>query len=124
MHPSMHQRSPYEVPQRISQRRLDLREGREGPKHDPYSWTEYIVKLNGIVYSLRLGSLGYAKYRKEALDGSPGSEEVTDHTPDGLIAVVAWENAVGMSVSEFRRYYDRLHRDDIEDPMGPVGWYI
>lgn len=45
------------VPQRreIQQRQIDIQYGSEGPKYDPYAFTEYIVWQNGTKYVLHDG---------------------------------------------------------------------
>ncbi len=111
---------------RIVQRALSMRSGSEGPRHDPYSWSTLTVTLNGVDHTLRLSALGGISYRREARDGTPGAVTMTDYPERGDVSLAqqAWERAVGMTVSEFGRAYDRIHRDDIEDPMGDPSHYI
>lgn len=39
--------------------RVDVRRGSEGPRHDPYGWTEITVTRLGIVATIRESGLGY-----------------------------------------------------------------
>ena len=42
--------------------RVFVRHGVEGPRHDPYCWTEItFVRTDGLTVVMRMGGLGYAK---------------------------------------------------------------
>lgn len=42
--------------------RVWTREGTEGPRHDPYNWTEiHFEKTDGTLVTLRQGGLGYSR---------------------------------------------------------------
>ena len=41
----------------IVTRRLDIREGIEGPKHDPYAWIERTMYVNDCAVTLRSSPL-------------------------------------------------------------------
>ena len=48
----------------VTHRTLDKKSGSEGPRHDPYSYSEYIVHLNEETYILHLGLENYFKIDK------------------------------------------------------------
>ncbi len=104
----------------VFHRTLVLREGSEGCSHDPYSWQERAVVYNGSRFVLRQGALGYSRFyindRKVAESGAE---------PDCCnYAVLEWQERIGMTIEQFDAAYGRLHRFDVEDPMGPLSRYI
>lgn len=104
----------------VFHRMLVVREGVEGCAHDPYQWTERAVLYNGSRFVLRQGALGYSRFYINERKVAEG-----DATPDCCnYAVGEWERRIGMTIDQFDAAYDRLHRCDIEDPMGPASRYI
>lgn len=56
--------------------RVWTREGSEGPRHDPYSWSEvHFEKTDGTVVMLRQGGLGYSRLY---VDGTKVKESFGD----------------------------------------------
>src|SRR5690348_9080155 len=102
----------------IWERKLSQRSGNEGPTHDPYSWHEYIVRWNGVTYTLRMGALGYARLYQ----GPTKIMEGYDRDGEADRIVQLWETLAGMSLRTFSRAYDHIH-PYIEDPM-PMWRYI
>ena len=104
----------------IVTRRLDIREGIEGPKHDPYAWIERTMYVNDCAVTLRSSALGTDKLfvaGKEYESSGLGPVE-------GNRALVAFEIITGLTTDRFDRAYEKLHRDDIDDPMGRPSQYI
>lgn len=103
----------------VFHRKLVLRSGSEGDKHDPYSWVERAVLYNGSRFVLRQGALGYSRFYINERKVAEG-----DATPDCCnYAVGEWEARVGMTIAQFDAAYDRLHRNEPEDPMGSASRY-
>jgi hypothetical protein len=104
----------------ITQRKLVEQTGSEGPRHDPYGWTERTVMLNGVTYRLRSGALGYDRLSVNGVvivESYDNSAQVNE-------AEHEFEVRTGMTVAEFDKYCARIHHDDLEDPMGPASWYV
>ena len=104
---------------RVSSRRLDCTVGKEGPRQDPYEWRELDVIQNGHIVTLRLGSLGYMRL---SIDGDPIKKDA--HFPNEQKALLErFKRLTGFDVDSFERAYQHLHRNDVEDPMGPASRY-
>lgn len=91
---------------------LDLRNGTEGPKHDPYSYSEYIVEKDGVEIVLHLGLTSRLTVQGETL---------AEH--DDELCAEEFETLTGIPMNKFERYYYRVH-PYFEDPMGHPSQYI
>ena len=101
---------------RIKNRTLDRRTGREGPAHDPYSFTEYSLTVNGRTYTAHMGLacwLRVAEGRRSKTLVQHDSEKVEK----------TFERFAGFRLRDFDRYYDRIH-PYFDDPMGNPSDYI
>lgn len=97
--------------------KLLMRNGAEGPKHDPYGWSECIVIMkDGTDVTIRCGALGYTRL---VVDHA----EVSESYDRGEKEQAEFQRLTGLSVKQFLRAYDRIHRDDIEDPFGSPSRY-
>lgn len=96
----------------LTQRSLDLRTGSEGPQHDPYSFTEMIMTVNGNETRLHLGLGCWLKLNGEMF--VPYDEE---------LAVKIWINITGLTPDQFTKAYWRRW-PYYPDPMGHPSMYI
>ena len=104
---------------RVTERRVAVRSGAEGPAHDPYAWTERVVVFNGHCVTLRTGALGYARL---VIDGRKLREDHEQHESKS-VAVKSWLGLTGFrSVDDFDRAYDRAHPQH-DDPFGSPTTY-
>jgi hypothetical protein len=97
----------------ITQRKLAMRTGWEGPSHDPYSWLECTLTLNGVAITLHMGLATWIK-----IDG----KRIDDHTPDSSLAPLLFERHTGLTVYTFNEAYNRIH-PYFDDPMGKLSDY-
>ena len=108
---------------KITERRLSWRTGSEGPKHDPYSFTEMTVTLNGVDHTLHMGlGMWYAiDGQHQEFDRGSGSWQAMAEDRESA-TVQAWTNAVGMNPAEFEDAYWKAH-PYFKDPMGCAADY-
>lgn len=104
----------------ITERELDMRRGTEGPKHDPYAFSEYIVKQNGIRYVAHLGLAEWMKVVYPRDDEHPRGHEVKVAEFEHVER--AFEYLTGIALRRFEEYYERVH-PYFEDPMGHPSMY-
>ena len=84
----------------VTERRLSLKHGSEGPRHDPYAYTEYTVRVNGEVHTLHLGlAEWYAKNEKRNTHYDP-------------YAIQKFEAAIGFTLVTFNKAIDRFRYPD------------
>jgi hypothetical protein len=95
----------------IFERRLEIRHKTIGASHDPYGRTSYIVKINGTANTLVQCGLVGDWFEINGLKISLGEKEAHE----------LFRLCTGMTLNDFHRYY---HHDHVEDPMGPLSWYI
>ena len=101
---------------KLNTRTISKKTGTEGPKHDPYSFEEFIYECNGKVTTLHMGlgvwmesSSGKLLYAR-----SDAQER----------AIIRWfEIRIGMTMERFNKAYYRVH-PYFEDPMGSISDYI
>jgi hypothetical protein len=95
----------------IWRRQLDMRSGSEGPRHDPYGFTELLFTENDTTVRLHMG-LGI-------------SLTINGHSWDGTYGekLLKFKELTGMSHTEFDETYSRLH-PYFEDPMGSPSSYM
>jgi hypothetical protein len=86
----------------VTQRKLSMRTGWEGPRHDPYSWLECTVTLNGVPITLHMGLATWIKI---------GTSRIDDYTPDSSLAPLLFERHTGLTVYTFNDAYHRVHPD-------------
>lgn len=90
----------------VTSRSLDRRTGSEGPKYDPYGYTERVLEINGTTLTLHLGLGSWMM-----LDNCT----IAEHDDDAVIRL--WEMLTHMTLDEFDYYYWRAH-PYFPDPMG------
>lgn len=93
----------------ITRRKISVRRGSEGPRHDPYGYTEITVTTNGDVVTYHGGLGEWVRVNGVKVD-------------DDSLAVMLFERHTGMSVEQAMRAYDRAH-PHFDDPMGRPGDY-
>ena len=101
---------------KVRNRSIDCRTGNEGPTHDPYGYTEFIVYCNNEVVKLHMGLVVWLEIK----DAFRSVARVHDEAP-ALEAL--FEKATGISPRNFLRYYERVH-PYFDDPMGNPSDYI
>lgn len=90
----------------MAKRHMAQVHGSEGPKHDPYSYTESTMYVDDKVFTLHYGldvwasaeECGLLIYRMGYKD-----------TPHDENIVGRWEQDVGLTVHQFDKAYDRIH---------------
>lgn len=100
----------------IKNRSIDCRTGREGPAHDPYGYTEFIVRCNNETIKLHMGLVEWLEIK----DNFRSVARVHD---DIKVLAALFEKATGIPPRKFERYYDRAH-PYFDDPMGNPSDYI
>lgn len=104
----------------ITSRKLNRRSGAEGPAHDPYGFTEYVVEINGDVIVAHRGLVSWLKVTPR---GAVRPRLVMRQDESSIQR--GFEIMTGIALRDFDRYYDRAHPEsDFEDPMGPASRYI
>lgn len=106
---------------RITSRTLDMRHGSEGPQHDPYSFTEFTMCINGWSFTLHLGLGCWLKINGREIDDNP-TLSAFPHDERGAELVRLWEVATGLTLDKFERIYNE--RFYFDDPMGHPSQYI
>jgi hypothetical protein len=98
--------------------KLDVKHGQIGPKHDPYGTEERIVKKDGkkiVFYTDGLGTM------KVTVDGK---EVAKGHDGDGKMNVNdKFKELTGLTMDTFDKAYNKIHKKDMEDPMGHPSQY-
>ena len=96
--------------------KIRMKSGSEGPRHDPYSWSEiHFTKTDGTEVMLRAGGLGYTRL-------FVNGEKISESFIDDKSTDEKFEELVGMSPYKCEDvYYRKMH---VEDPMGPASRYI
>lgn len=104
----------------VTKRTLDLRTGSEGPVHDPYGYTEYIVNINGDKVVAHLGIVAWLQITPR--DSVRPTLVLWDSEEQINTVFRRW---TGIDLRDFPRYYERAHPySDFEGPMGPPSRYI
>jgi hypothetical protein len=75
---------------------VSLKNGSEGPAHDPYGYREWIVKKNGHKIVGHFGLACWVKVDGRRVADDESSQQV-------------FEREVGVSLSSLERAYERLH---------------
>lgn len=93
----------------VTQRELAHRTGSEGPRHDPYAYTEYVLVLNGSEHRLHMGLGVWYEVNgvRQEFAVPAGCAPYGDEYEAACVA--AWESATGMNPRQFERYYWRAH---------------
>ncbi len=78
---------------------LSKRTGAEGPKHDPYSYVEYIVETEEFTIVLHTGLVEWLK-----ADGRIVKTEDKSITSPRLFEILT-----GIEAHKFDKYYNRIH---------------
>jgi len=105
--------------QNVWKRKISIKEGGEGPRHDPYHYTIYRLRLNDGIWELRVGSLGYARFSINGTKIVEGHEGSAAHDR----AIKLFEMACGFSLKKFQQYDEKLH-PWYNDPMGHPSLYV
>lgn len=97
---------------KITERSIDLRNGSEGPREDPYSFSELTMNVNGSSCTLHMGLACWIEV--------DGKVVLDQEVPEELIAAT-WEEMVGIDPCRFEKiYHERFYFDD---PMGSPSMY-
>ena len=83
--------------------KIAVRTGTEGPKEDPWSWTEREFERGGHRYVLRQGLDFWLE-----VDGARSRPYVSGDGPEDEGAVRRFERLTGMPLARFDRYADRI----------------
>lgn len=98
---------------RRAHHQLRLRSGAEGPAHDPYSWTEYIVSNNDHEICLRHGDgLGYMRLTIDGIDTRGDAK-----TPDQQCRIQrTFLKMTGFTITTFKRAWDSINQPSDASP--------
>lgn len=100
-----------------TQLKIKFNSGSEGPRHDPYGWSEVIVVNKGKTFRFRTGGLGY--YRLVIDDRMVG--EVHEKAKGNRLQK-RFLKLAGVTERQIDRAYEAFMNED-EDPMGPASRY-
>lgn len=99
---------------RTSSGTIEVREGSEGPKYDPYHYTEFRVTRNSHSAKLHLGLVEWCKIDEELV---PGGDCIHDRS------VEAFEDFIGISLKSLQRAVNRFAACCAKpDPQGQSGY--
>jgi hypothetical protein len=108
--------------------------GDEGPKHDPYSYTEFLCTLrDGVDLKLHLGLAEYLVIGDVQLDGYERMyilkdgvwEKITDGTNTDGLDIYTIESIFEMlSERDLEEVEDEFNENYFDDPMGCASDYI
>jgi hypothetical protein len=95
--------------------RISIRSGTEGPRHDPYSWSEItFTKTDGTVIQLREGGLGYGQF---TINGVQEARVYDDEYIQARFLILT-----GLTIARANDiYHERFY---YADPMGHPSMYI
>lgn len=93
-----------------------------GPKHDPYVRDRIDVTRRGQVHSYISCGLAGDSYEVDGVE-QIGPSNYFGPSPTN-VAWTAFTVATGGTPDQWQRWYNRIHRNDIEDPVGCLSDYI
>lgn len=96
---------------------VNMRHGSEGPRYDPYAFTEITVTRNGISYTLHEGLGVWLKVDGQIFEVSACGMEHEDAVAGKFTEMT------GMTPIQWEKAYNRVH-PYVEDPMGSLSDYV
>lgn len=90
-------------------RQLAMRGGTEGPRHDPYSFTEYYLDTDAHSITAHMGLGCWLEV--------DGVKVIPNDPEDGKLVELAFHILAGFPLDKFEQYYYRIH-PYFPDPMG------
>lgn len=101
----------------MKKKKISFRQGSEGPRHDPYGWSEVKVTHGRRTFVLRSGSLGYSRL---VIDDRKVGEAHGREQEARLMK--RFLKMAKVTEREIDRAYEEYMNED-EDPMGPASRY-